>query len=300
MKLLDFGSLNIDHVYTLSHLVREGETLDSLSYVKNEGGKGLNQAVALAKAGAEVYFAGAVGKDGMFLLDFLSFYGVKTGHVWTLDVPTGHAVIQVDVQGRNSIILYGGANRHITPEMAEEVLSNFGPGDCVLLQNEISSLAHIIRSASARGIQIALNPSPITEDLSSAPLSLVDWFILNEIEGYDLTGRTAPEEILDGMLAKYPQSKVVLTLGDSGAVYADGTRRVYQPAIPATPVDSTAAGDTFTGYFLKTMLMGGTVEKSLLAAAQAASLAVARMGAGRSIPYEDEVTAALSAHMKRV
>ncbi len=295
MKLLVFGSLNIDHVYSLPHLVREGETLDSIAYQKNEGGKGLNQAIALAKAGSEVHFAGAIGKDGAFLLDFMSRFGIQTKNVRTLDVPTGHAIIQVDVKGLNSIILYGGANRSVSPAMIDEALGGFGEGDCLLLQNEISGLEHMLCAARSRGVTIILNPSPVTEELLRAPLELVDWLLLNEIEGRDLTGETEPKAILDALLGRYPACRAVLTLGEEGAVYADAARRVVQPAVKAETVDSTAAGDTFTGYFINAVLSGEPVERSLRRAAQAAAIAVSRPGAGRSIPYADEVDARMAA-----
>ena len=299
MKTLVFGSVNIDHVYRLSHLVREGETISSGEYRKNEGGKGTNQAIALAKAGLKVWFAGAIGKDGQFMKDYLTSFGVNTDDLRTLDAPTGHAIIQVDEEGRNSIILYGGANRMITPEMIGETLSHFAAGDYVLLQNEISGGEEIIRQAAGRGMHVALNPSPVSEELLSWPLELVEWLILNEIEGADITGLTDTEAMLDELLRRYPNCRVVLTLGEMGSVYADGQRRVRQGIMPVDAVDTTAAGDTFTGYFLQTVLAGGSVENALRTAAQAASIAVSRPGAGRSIPLKDEVRSALRAEARK-
>ena len=299
MKTLVFGSVNIDHVYRLSHLVREGETISSGEYRKNEGGTGTNQAIALAKAGLKVWFAGAIGKDGQFMKDYLTSFGVNTDDLRTLDAPTGHAIIQVDEEGRNSIILYGGANRMITPEMIGETLSHFAAGDYVLLQNEISGGEEIIRQAAGRGMHVALNPSPVSEELLSWPLELVEWLILNEIEGADITGLTDTEAMLDELLRRYPNCQVVLTLGEMGSVYADGQRRVRQGIMPVDAVDTTAAGDTFTGYFLQTVLAGGSVEDALRTAAQAASIAVSRPGAGRSIPLKDEVRSALRAEARK-
>ena len=189
MKLLDFGSLNIDHTYQLPHLVRPGETLASDSYHKSEGGKGFNQAVALAKAGQEVYLAGAIGQDGLFLRDYLQELGVHTEHLCVLDAPTGHAMIQLDTEGQNCIILFGGTNGMITEAMIDEVLADFGAGDYLLLQNEISHVVSIICAAHAKGMHIILNPSPMSPELLTWPLELVEWFILNEIEGADITGR---------------------------------------------------------------------------------------------------------------
>lgn len=290
MKLLVFGSLNIDHTYHLPHLVKEGETLASTAYAKNEGGKGFNQAVALAKAGLDIFFAGAIGKDGLFLQEYLQSIGIDTAHIQVLDVPTGHAIIQVDAEGRNSIFLYGGANQAITEEHINQVLSHFQAGDYILLQNEISLGESILRKAHEKGMHIILNPSPISSELLAWPLELVDWFILNEVEGRDLTGCTAPDAILDGLLARFHNAHIVLTLGEKGAIYADAACRIRQDAIPAHVVDTTAAGDTFTGYFFAAMMSNKSPADALRIAAAAASLAIAKPGAAKSIPWAKEVT----------
>ena len=293
MKLLDFGSLNIDHTYQLPHLVRPGETLASDSYHKSEGGKGFNQAVALAKAGQEVYLAGAIGQDGLFLRDYLQELGVHTEHLCVLDAPTGHAMIQLDTEGQNCIILFGGTNGMITEAMIDEVLADFGAGDYLLLQNEISHVDSIICAAHAKGMHIILNPSPMSPELLTWPLELVEWFILNEIEGADITGKTQPKEMLDELLRRYPACHVVLTLGERGSVYADATQRIAQSIVPAHTVDTTAAGDTFTGYFIHALLQGEAIQQALKTAACASSITVSRPGAGRSIPAAEEVQAAM-------
>ena len=293
MKLLDFGSLNIDHTYQLPHLVRPGETLASDSYHKSEGGKGFNQAVALAKAGQEVYLAGAIGQDGLFLRDYLQELGVHTEHLRVLDAPTGHAMIQLDTEGQNCIILFGGTNGMITEAMIDEVLADFGAGDYLLLQNEISHVDSIICAAHAKGMHIILNPSPMSPELLTWPLELVEWFILNEIEGADITGKTQPEEMLDELLRRYPACHVVLTLGERGSVYADATQRMDQSIVPAHTVDTTAAGDTFTGYFIHALLQGEAIQQALKTAACASAITVSRPGAGRSIPAAEEVQAAM-------
>lgn len=293
MKLLDFGSLNIDHTYQLPHLVRPGETLASDSYHKSEGGKGFNQAVALAKAGQEVYLAGAIGQDGLFLRDYLQELGVHTEHLCVLDAPTGHAMIQLDTEGQNCIILFGGTNGMITEAMIDEVLADFGAGDYLLLQNEISHVDSIICAAHAKGMHIILNPSPMLPELLTWPLELVEWFILNEIEGADITGKTQPEEMLDELLRRYPACHVVLTLGERGSVYADATQRIDQGIVTAHTVDTTAAGDTFTGYFIHALLQGEAIQQALKTAACASAITVSRPGAGRSIPAAEEVQAAM-------
>ena len=293
MKLLDFGSLNIDHTYQLPHLVRPGETLASDSYHKSEGGKGFNQAVALAKAGQEVYLAGAIGQDGLFLRDYLQELGVHTEHLCVLDAPTGHAMIQLDTEGQNCIILFGGTNGMITEAMIDEVLVDFGAGDYLLLQNEISHVDSILRAAHAKGMHIILNPSPMSPELLTWPLELVEWFILIEIEGADITGKTQPEEMLDELLRRYPACHVVLTLGERGSVYADAAQRIDQSIVTAHTVDTTAAGDTFTGYFIHALLQGEAIQQALKTAACASAITVSRPGAGRSIPTAEEVQAAM-------
>ena len=289
MNLLVFGSLNIDHTYQLPYLVRAGETLSSSRYARNVGGKGFNQAVALARAGQQVHFAGAIGQDGLFLREYLQSEGVDTSRIQVLDVPTGHAIIQVDEQARNCIILFGGANQAVTEAQIDQALADFSAGDYLLMQNEICQGEAILRKAHAKGVRVILNPSPISPELLTWPLDQVDWLILNEIEGADLTGCTAPEDILDALITRMEVPHVVLTLGEKGAVYADATTWLHQPATPANAVDTTAAGDTFTGYFLQGVLSGQSVQTALEAASRASAITVSRPGAAQSIPRREEV-----------
>ena len=293
MKMLVYGSLNIDHVYGLPHLVREGETITAVTYSKNAGGKGLNQSIALAKAGAEICMAGAIGADGLFLKEMLETSGVDTQYVSVLEGATGHAMIQVDEQAHNSIVLFPGANHKIDRAMIESVLANFERGDYLSLQNEISGLETLIELAHEKGMKIALNPSPITPELLKAPIDKVDYLVLNEIEGGEFTGETEPEKVIDALIAKYPELHIVLTLGEKGSMYAYKDERIAQCAYPVKAVDTTAAGDTFTGYFLTAMMRGETVERALKSAAMASSIAVGRPGAGASVPLREEVEAAL-------
>ena len=293
MKLLVFGSLNIDHTYRLPHLVRPGETLASAAYRRSEGGKGFNQAAALACAGQEVFFAGAMGPDGLCLKEYLQTLQVRTDFLRTLDAPTGHAIIQVDEAGQNAIILFGGTNVIITQDMIDEVLAGFDAGDWLLMQNEISCGDYLIHAAHARGMHVVLNPSPMSPELLTWPLEKVEWLILNEVEGGDVTGQRDPDAILDELLRRYPACHVVLTLGADGSVYADARQRIRQAAIPADAIDTTAAGDTFTGYFLQSFLQDGDVSAALRKASHAAAIAVSRPGASRSIPRMEEVEAAM-------
>ncbi|HWR62441.1 MAG TPA: ribokinase [Clostridia bacterium] len=292
MKILNFGSLNVDYIYELEHLVLPGETIASGKLTITTGGKGLNQSVALARAGAEVFHAGAIGSsDKEILKGFLDNNGVNTENVMILPEPGGHAMIQLDREGRNSIVLFGGTNRRIDRTFADKVLEGFGAGDFLLLQNEISSVGYIMDSARTRGMKIYFNPSPANSELEEYPIRQVDTLILNEVEGEQLTGEKEPDRILDVLLAKYPAMKIVLTLGEKGSVYADRGGREYQEIFRNEVVDTTAAGDTFTGYFIASVSRMGDIKTSLKYASAAASIAVSRLGAARSIPSIEEVEA---------
>ena len=297
MRALCFGSLNIDYVYQVPHFVAGGETLAAGSLSRFSGGKGLNQSVALARAGLEVRHAGAVGRDGLFLLEELRAAGVDTGHVEVLeDVSTGHAVIQRTPSGENCILLYGGANRRITRAQIDRVLADCGPGDALILQNEISRLPYLAERARERGMTVALNPSPMEEGLLPL-LPLADYLLLNEVEAAQLLaglGRPVPEaeEPLAAALAEaLPSTAVLLTLGSRGSLFTQGARLLRQAAVSVRAVDTTAAGDTYTGFFLAGVLGGREAEWAMRYAATAAAIAVTRPGAAPSIPSRQEVLA---------
>ena len=295
MKVLNFGSLNIDYVYAVDHFVRAGETISSNGLQLFCGGKGLNQSVAFARSGAETYHAGAVGKDGGMLTDMLKSAGANTDFVRVReDCASGHAIIQVSKSGENCILLHGGANQSIDEAFVDEVLAQFGAGDLLMLQNEINNLDYIIRGAKARGMFTVLNPSPFDEKILALDLSFLDAIIVNETEGNGLSGKAEPEEIVAELLSRYPMMKIVLTLGKHGAMYADATARAFCDIMPMPVKDTTAAGDTFTGYFFSTLLQGATPERALKTATAASALAVSRMGAAPSIPSLDEVNALLA------
>lgn len=291
MRILNIGSLNIDHVYSVENFVRPGETISSIDMKDFFGGKGLNQSIALARAGAKVYHAGKVGHDGKALIECLKENGVNTDYIFVAEsLPTGHAIIQVDKKGQNCIIIYAGANGDISENDIDEILSNFDKGDLLLLQNEISNLEYAIKKAHSLGMQMALNPSPITRQLASSDaLKYVDWFILNEIEGYEITGKKEGMEICHALKASYPDCRVVLTLGKKGCMYYDGKDCFSHGIYDVPVVDTTAAGDTFTGYFLACVSEGLSIEKGLELASKAASISVSRAGASPSIPDRNEV-----------
>jgi ribokinase len=289
MKILNFGSVNIDHVYSVEHFVRPGETLSSLSYKMFSGGKGANQSIALARAGADVYHAGRIGADGIWLKNKLEESGIKTKFLNVCKTPTGHAIIQVSKTGENSIILFGGANRTVDRKFAEAVLKDFHEGDFLLLQEEISSTANIMKMASKLKLKIIFNPAPMNRDVLSYPLKLVDVFILNEIEGAELAGKTEPEKIIREMKRKFPKALTILTLGSKGVAYMENKKIVHVPAFKVKAVDTTAAGDTFIGYFLASFSKCGKIRNAINMACRASALCVMRNGAADSIPKLSEV-----------
>ena len=284
MKILNFGSLNIDYVYRVPLMVCPKETLACDGMEQFLGGKGFNQSVALARAGAPVFHAGLIGEDGGVFLDACREYGIDAGHIRRIPGRSGHTIIQVDPAGENCILLYGGANRALDEAYIEQVLADFSAGDILLLQNEVNCLDVLIRAAHRRDMRILLNPSPCNEALDACDLRLVDCLLVNEVEGEQLSGESDPARIPDAILRRYPGMSVLLTLGSRGAVFARQGQRVYQPAIRAgDTVDTTAAGDTFTGYFAAGLLEGLPVEQNLRRSA-AAGIAVTRKGASPSIP----------------
>lgn len=290
MKILCFGSLNLDHVYQVNHIVQPGETTTSYSFNIIDGGKGMNQALALGRANADCYMAGMIGQDGIHLIKSLEDSQVNATYLAVSnDNLTGHTIIQVDQNGQNSIICYAGANHMIDEEFVNRVLAQFEPGDFILLQNEINNIPYIMEQAKKKGMKIAFNPSPITVQLLNYPLNLVDILLLNEIEGYELTKEKYYEDILKKLHQIYPKTSIVLTLGKNGALFSDGVN-IYQHGIyDVRVVDTTAAGDTFTGYFLSAYANNETIEECLRKASIASSLAVSRPGASTSIPFLSEV-----------
>lgn len=291
MKILNLGSLNVDRVYNVEEFVNAGETISAQRFGIFLGGKGFNQSIAIARAGSQVYHAGAVGPDGIDLVRLLEQEKVHLDYLQQMELSSGHAVIQVNRKGQNSIIVYAGANGAIEQAYVEQTLAQFEAGDLLLLQNEISNVGYAIQKAHDKGIRVVLNPSPVTRELFEYPLDLVDYFILNELEGKALTGKTDYEEILASLYSQYPRATVVLTVGRDGVIYQDSRQSIRHGIYNVPVVDTTAAGDTFCGYFLAGLSQGDPLEQILENASIASSLAVSRKGASASIPTLKEVIA---------
>ena len=274
MKALVFGSLNIDYVYAVDHFVRAGETLASDARNVFCGGKGLNQAIALRRAGVEVWQAGAVGRDDCEpLFQILQDAGVRTELIRRKDVPSGHAIIQK------------------TDQEIDAGLERFSPGDFIVVQNETNQTKRLLEKAHDRGMTTALNPSPMDETILGISPGDVDYLILNEVEGAALCGGTArsEKEMLRQLMADYPKTQILLTAGAAGAYFGYQTEQVFQPAFSVEVVDTTAAGDTFTGFFLGEVMRGAPAARALESAARAAAIAVSRNGASASVPDLREV-----------
>lgn len=294
MKILNFGSCNLDYVYSMEHIVMPGETASSCGLEIFPGGKGLNQSIAVAKAGAQIFHTGCVGEDGGLLADTLMENGVNIKYLQEVPGKNGHAIIQVSGDGENSIVLYAGSNGMISEELIDRVLSNFAEGDMLLLQNEINSVPLIVEKAYSKGMKIILNPSPYNEKIGKIDLTKVSCLILNEVEAAGFSGTKDVQQSLDYFYHQYPELAIMMTLGKNGCVYSDGANRLYHPAFPVQAVDTTAAGDTFTGYFVAGMSENKNMADVLVMASAAAAIAVTRNGAAPSIPTKEEVVSFLN------
>jgi len=290
VAIVNFGSLNIDDVYAVDHIVRPGETLAARGYRIFPGGKGNNQSVALGRAGASVRHVGKVGRDGQWLLGLLQEAGVDTAGVVVEEGPTGRAIIQVDLQGQNSIVLFPGANRNLTDDEIRRALETCTPADTILTQNETSGVPFLLTEARRRGIPVAFNPAPMGPEVRGYPLEAVGLLAVNQTEAEALVGQPGTAaELLEALASRYPSAAVVLTLGGDGVIYQSAEGRVQVAGRRVKVVDTTAAGDTFLGYFLAARQRGWGVRRALETANQAAAITVTRPGAASSIPLWNEV-----------
>lgn len=289
MKILNFGSMNLDYVYDVASVVCRGETISSPSMKTVPGGKGLNQSVALAKAGAEVFHAGCCGEGGAMLKKLLADNGVNTENIADVSEPQGNAVIQVDAGGDNAIIVLGGSNRCLTRAQIDAAIAKMDAGDMVLTQNEVNDIAYILHRAHEAGLVTILNPSPMNEEIKKVDPGDLSWLIMNETETLALTGKEDPKEAYAALKAVNPAISAVITLGEGGAWCMRSDEVLFQSAFRVKAVDSTAAGDTFTGFFFGTLLSGGTPGEAMELASKAAAISVTRPGASVSIPTLNEV-----------
>ena len=289
MKILNFGSINIDIFFRVEHIVRPGETISSESIEKRAGGKGLNQSVALAKVSDSVYHAGSIGTDGNFLIEEMENFGVDTSLLKKSDKLTGNAIIQVDDKGENSIVLYKGANFDNSESYVDEVLSHFEKDDILVLQNEINCMPYIVNKAYENGLKIVLNPSPITDEIEKIDLDKIDLLLVNETEAKALAKVSDAKKAVNYFRDNFPSLKVVEIFGKNGSMYFDKDNLINQDSFKVDAVDTTGAGDTFTGYFVTYFYKGERIEKCLEVATKASALSVTKKGASISIPSHEAV-----------
>ena len=295
-KLVNLGSLCIDNVYSVPNITAAGETVASLEYAVHAGGKGLNQSLAAARAGARVAHVGCVGPDGRWLKQQLVQAGVDVTALREADSPSGHAVIQVNPSGENAIVITGGANRTLEDTDVDAAFSLCEPGDWLLLQNEINKMEDIFTIASKRNQKLALNLAPVDERIGNYDLDPVDLLIVNEVEAQALSGESAVDDAFEALCARYPSCDVVVTLGRDGLRYGRGTERTALGALEVEAVDETGAGDAFVGYLMAGLLEGQRIQDALIAGSAAGALAATLAGAASSIPDREAVSAMAAAH----
>ncbi|MYE12163.1 MAG: ribokinase [Gammaproteobacteria bacterium] len=289
--LVNLGSLCVDHVYGVPNITSAGETVASHSHAVFPGGKGLNQSLAAARAGAQVAHVGCIGTDGLWLREELANAGVDVSLVREVDKPSGHAVIQVNPQGENAIVIAGGANRVLTAADREAAFGRCGPDDWLLLQNEINDLEAVLAGAQAAGCRVAFNVAPVDGREPGYDLGGVALLILNEVEAAALAGVAEPDPALDVLCRRYPACDIVITLGRDGLRHGRRDARLRLPAFSADAVDETAAGDAFVGYLMAALLEGATMREALILGSAAGALAVTKAGAASSIPERESVEA---------
>ncbi|MCL2837416.1 MAG: ribokinase [Defluviitaleaceae bacterium] len=291
MKVLSFGSLNYDYVYSVPRIARAGESINSTNLEVFCGGKGLNQSVALSRAGIKVFHAGFVGPDGEKLIEACQQNGIDPRYILSVFEHSGNAIIQVSDAGENSVMLFSGANQCNTAGYVDSVISDFDAQEIILLQNDVNRTDYIIEKAYEKGMRIFFNPTPINRYADNCDLTKVDTLIVNEKEGAHISGEKEEEKILAAIKAKYPKLKVLLTLGARGVIYQDNENIYRHRAYDVPFVDAAAAGDTFIGHFVGATLKGKDIPQALRLASIAAAISVTKKGAVNSIPTLSEVLA---------
>ena len=283
MPILNFGSCCIDHVYSVPHFAAPQETLACSDYQVHPGGKGLNQSIAIAAAGAKVSHAGKVGQDGSWLINLMASKNIDVSMMKVDTGPTGHANIQVTPEGENSIVLFGGANRTITKAHIDEVFEDAKTGEFLLLQNEINDLDYLIGRAREKEMRVVFNAAPMSDNVNALPLGAIELLVINEVEGFELTTKTAPDDIIAILSSRFNSTNVLLTLGAAGSIYASKGLSIFEPAVKVEAIDTTAAGDTYVGFFLAGYSAGKSAADCMAMATSAAARCVMRAGAATSI-----------------
>ena len=296
MAIINFGSINIDHVYQVDHFVQPGETLASTHYQQLLGGKGANQSIALAQAGADVCHVGSIHENDAAFKQALIKKGVDCRGVKCSETPSGHAIIQVTPSGENAIVLFGGANQTITAKTVMQALDGTKPSDWVLTQNETSSIDQVLRQAKEKQLKVAFNPAPMSESVKSLPLECIDLLIVNETEAAALTEKDSLDDIVAVFKEQWSECEVIITLGKAGVMMLKNNDCIKVDAFLVDAVDTTAAGDTLIGYFLSAYSNHADAKRALIRGCAASAIAVTREGAAQSIPTQKEVDRFLAKH----
>ncbi len=294
-KVVVVGSSNVDMIAKVDHLPRPGETVGGGEFMQTFGGKGANQAVAAARLGAEVTFVTSLGRDGFAqeYLEYLRRENICVDYVRNCEKPTGTALILVGKNAENCIAVAPGANGELVPSTISGFEAALDGADVVVMQAEIPyvTICGVAAAARAKGIKVMLNPAPACA-IDAKLMQMVDVLVVNEIEAEAISGLEIPAgnpfpvaEKLRDMGA----GSVVVTLGERGAYYVNGTTRLHIPAFRVDAVDTTAAGDTFCGALAVVCAERGLDGQGIEFANAAAAIAVTRMGAQPSIPSKEEV-----------
>ena len=278
-------------MYSVPTLAQAGETIDSVQREVFPGGKGLNQSIAASKAGCDVVHYGAIGPDGVELVDYLQTHQVDTDPVLRLESASGHAFIQVDAAGRNAIVIHGGSNRLLPDRYWLAAIESLEEGDWLLLQNETNAVTEMIEHAHARGVKLAINLAPADSSVRALPIDKVDLLIVNEAEACALADLSTPESAFAALCDQLKHTDIVMTLGKDGLRVCSGEERMLNSldAFVVSAVDETAAGDAFVGYLMADLVAGVTLTEAVKRASAAGALAVTKAGAAPSIPDADEV-----------
>lgn len=282
MTIYNLGSINADYTYTVPALPGPGETVAATDMRRGLGGKGANQSIAASRDGARVVHIAAVGPDGDWAVDLLADAGCRVDHIARIDMPTGHAIINVDAQGENAIVIFSSANTAQDQARIDAALSTAGPGDILLLQNETNLVTETAHSARQKGLRVIYSAAPFDAEAVARVLPLIDLLVLNEVEADQLQAAGIATGAVD----------LLVTAGSRGARLSN----IVVPAFQVEPVDTTGAGDTYLGVFAAGLDAGLDPAAAMRRAAAAAAIQVTRPGTAEAIPTRAEIDAFLEDH----
>ncbi len=289
-KVLVVGSLNMDYTLYIDKFPQKGETIFGKSRFIQPGGKGANQAAAIAKSGlCECVFQGSIGKDndGKTFLSTLKSLGIDTQYIKISEKETGNATIIVDSSSENEIVIFSGANGNLLPEdINEELIQSV---DYIVLQNEIpqETNEYVIKLASQSHAKIIYNPAPYRE-INPDLFQYIDYFVPNEVELFSYASKDSFEDSIHSLL-NLGIKNLIVTLGTKGSYFISKEKELKVDAFKVKAVDTVAAGDTFVGYFVAALAAGKDEKAAMIIASKASSITVTRKGSIVSIPLGNEI-----------